>query len=525
MRKQVTFWLTLLCGLSLILAACSAEPQVTQPPTATASPATQPPAAATDTPPAGSPPAASPVPATQAPSSGQPPVDRPPRPTLPALTDEQLRAQLQATRWDLISYLDLSGNRLSLPPGAPVTLAFTPDQVNGSSFCNSYFASYSLQDQRLTISQVGSTLMACEPPRMDLEKMYFQRLSEVSGIELIDNQLFLQDQVGQVLLTYSAAAAGAPMPAAPGIGGGETGQLTPLEAAAVPPGLQAEGLRNALYRSGFTVPGSAQLKDGTYQEAGPAGSTAQTVVRLTDFSAYASLPDGKPAAAVILVTETGGSGGFYELHLLNLLDNGQPADLGSIFLGDRVKINSLAVKEGNFVIDMIGQGPQDPMCCPTQPQTVTVSYQDGQLAKQVQTEATTPVPGAAITATLPTTTTVIPTPVTSLNGAIWQWAEFEDGQGQRLLVNQPYQYVVEFTPNGELRIQADCNSGTGRYTQNGNQLSLEALTLTKMACPPASLSEAFAAHLRDVAVYTLNQNALYLTLKDGAGVMKLTPAP
>lgn len=415
MKKRFVFWLTLLCGLSLILAACSAEPvettapQVTEPPTAApTAPATRPPTAT-----------AMPAPATQAPNVGQPPVDRPARPTLPALTDEQLRAQLQATAWVLTSYLDLNGNRLSLPPGAPVTLAFTLDQVNGASFCNSYFGGYTLQDQRLTIAQVGSTRMACEPPRMDLEKMYFQRLGEVATIEMIDNQLFLQDQAGQVILVYSPTPAGAQPPAAIqpaptvggfGLGGGETGSLTPLEVADAPPGLQAEGLRNALYRSGFTAAGSAQLKDGVYQEAGAPGSASQTTLRLTDFNAYASLPDGKPGAAVILVAETGGSGGFYELHLLGQLDNGQPVDLASIFLGDRVKIDSLAVKDGNFVIDMIAQGPQDPMCCPTQPQTVTISYQAGQLSKQVQTEATAPAPGAPITTTLPTTTTVIPTP-------------------------------------------------------------------------------------------------------------------
>ncbi|MGE5301349.1 MAG: hypothetical protein ACM3MB_10395 [Acidobacteriota bacterium] len=35
------------------------------------------------------------------------------------------------------------------------------------------------------------------------------------------------------------------------------------------------------------------------------------------------------------------------------------------FLGDRVKVHSLEIRDNQFVVAMTTHGPRDPMCCPT----------------------------------------------------------------------------------------------------------------------------------------------------------------
>ena len=67
---------------------------------------------------------------------------------------------------------------------------------------------------------------------------------------------------------------------------------------------------------------------------------------------------------MVLVTQTGGSGTFYDLALLTLERNGWVnSDL--IPLGDRVVIHALVIRDYQVVVHMTTQGPQDPLCCPT----------------------------------------------------------------------------------------------------------------------------------------------------------------
>jgi Na+-translocating ferredoxin:NAD+ oxidoreductase RnfG subunit len=125
-----------------------------------------------------------------------------------------------------------------------------------------------------------------------------------------------------------------------------------------------EQLANMEYQSEFTKSGTALLKDGEYSEEAAPGSATQTSVMLTDLVAFGEL-NGEPAAAVVLVTDPGGSGTFYTLHVV-VNQDGELVDIASTDLGDRVQINSLAIEDGQRIVDMVTHGPDDPMCCPTQ---------------------------------------------------------------------------------------------------------------------------------------------------------------
>jgi hypothetical protein len=98
---------------------------------------------------------------------------------------------------------------------------------------------------------------------------------------------------------------------------------------------------------------------------------------LTEHVAFGDL-NGEPAAVVILVSDSGGSGTFYDLAVV-VEQDGQPVNVATILLGDRVLINSLTIEDGKIAVDMVTQGPDDPFCCPTQQVVNTYDLQGDQL--------------------------------------------------------------------------------------------------------------------------------------------------
>ena len=116
----------------------------------------------------------------------------------------------------------------------------------------------------------------------------------------------------------------------------------------------------------------------------------------------------------------------------------------------------------------------------------------------------------------PVTPIMVPPPIASadpadLTGAAWRW-EGAGGAGA---------YTVEFMPDGRVLVQADCNRGAGRYTQDAaGRLALTAVATTKMGCPAGSQDALFLRQLADVQGYRLNGNVLELQLRAG-GSMRL----
>jgi hypothetical protein len=140
-------------------------------------------------------------------------------------------------------------------------------------------------------------------------------------------------------------------------------------------------LQNLEYRSALTRSGKAPLVNGQYREPAAPGSASSTMVTLTDAVAAGDLTgDGTPGAVVVLATNTGGSGTFMDLAAV-ALQAAAPVNVATVLLGDRVKINSLSLQNGAITVDMITQGPADPMCCPTQHVLEVYRLQGDQLVK------------------------------------------------------------------------------------------------------------------------------------------------
>ncbi len=129
--------------------------------------------------------------------------------------------------------------------------------------------------------------------------------------------------------------------------------------------LSLSDLQNAEYTSEWTTGGTARLSGGEYRERAAPGSAMQTVIRLVETTFGDLDGDGAEDAAVVLATNGGGSGTFYDLAIV-LNQNGEPVHVTSTSLGDRIKLNSLSIENEQVVVDYIGPGPNDPACCPTQ---------------------------------------------------------------------------------------------------------------------------------------------------------------
>jgi LysM repeat protein len=150
-------------------------------------------------------------------------------------------------------------------------------------------------------------------------------------------------------------------------------------AQAAPPGLSPSELANATYPSQYVPAGSVTLDNGSFSEPAAPGSATEITVKMTRYLAYGEL-NGQPAAAVVLVSDPGGSGTFSDLYVM-ASQNGQPTSLASTTLGDRVEINSIAIENNQIVVDMVQAGPDDPLCCPSQHVINTYELQGDQLVE------------------------------------------------------------------------------------------------------------------------------------------------
>ena len=131
-------------------------------------------------------------------------------------------------------------------------------------------------------------------------------------------------------------------------------------------------LSNAVYPIETTASGKAALKNGAYSEP-VADSSGQNTVRLGPQIAYGDLDDtGTQDAAVTLIADSGGSG--TATYLSAALDQaGSLQPVPSVFIGDRIIVQSLEIKDRKILLRWLDRSQTDPMSAPPSLET-TRSY-------------------------------------------------------------------------------------------------------------------------------------------------------
>ena len=115
-------------------------------------------------------------------------------------------AELVGTRWVVETYLNAGGELVQPLADKELTATFDLDRVSGESGCNNYFASYAVDGNALTISQAGSTLMACEPAELMQQEVDFLAALQSAATYTIDgDQLLIANAAGETVLTFRAS--------------------------------------------------------------------------------------------------------------------------------------------------------------------------------------------------------------------------------------------------------------------------------------------------------------------------------
>lgn len=272
-----------------------------------------------------------------------------------------------------------------------------------------------------------------------------------------------------------------------------------------PAGSAQPELANATYKSEWTQNGAATLVNGEYSEEAAPGSATKTVVKLTKHTADGEL-NGQQVTAVILVTDPGGSGTFYDLHLM-VNQEGKPVNVASASLGDRVEIFGVIIANNEIQVDMKVHGPDDPMCCPTQDTVKYFAWQDDKLVETRSEVAESKTEGGSADGS-------------SIVNIVWEWQSFKDQSGQNdITVTDPLSYRLQLLPDSTYRFKADCNVGSGGYTLDGGSLTFQPGPVTLAMCGPQSLSDQYLSLLGQVATYVQEGDKLVLNLMADGGNM------
>jgi len=272
-------------------------------------------------------------------------------------------------------------------------------------------------------------------------------------------------------------------------------------------GLTVDVLKNAEYSSEWTGSKKAPLADGQYQEQAAPGSAIHVVVMLSDRMAFGSSGTGQNTAAVILVTDPGGSGTFYDLAAVVQQDT-KPVHIATAPLGDRIRINSLAMEGDEIVVDMVTQSPDDPFCCPTQQVVRRYGLQENELVQS--------------------SSEIIPA-VSGLEDTLWTLVSYIDSEGEQESVLPDHEITAEFQGDRVVG-SAGCNNYFGAYEVSGDRLTLGPIGSTMMACEDAvnEQEREYLGALENAISYRVMGDQLQLSNAGGMTIlifMKVRPMP
>jgi hypothetical protein len=155
-------------------------------------------------------------------------------------------------------------------------------------------------------------------------------------------------------------------------------------------GFDTKQLGNMVYQLNVVaqaLPGSngfVSLTDGHFEQLYP-DSAVGVVADLVDHAEGDLNADGLDDAAALLAVNTGGTGVFMQLATVTQ-GSGGLSHTATLYLGDRVRVESLVIEDGVLRVRMITHSPEDPMCCPSQSITRDYILQDDLLLTPEQSQ-------------------------------------------------------------------------------------------------------------------------------------------
>lgn len=172
---------------------------------------------------------------------------------------------------------------------------------------------------------------------------------------------------------------------------------------------------------------------------------------------------------------------------------------------DSSLVNVKMLSETNLTAEYVRYRETDALCCPWKTEAVTFTIKpDGAnflLTPETKVSAVGNIENQK------------PEDAVTLKDTVWRWQSSETPMG-KIDVDKPENYQLEFTSDGKVRVQADCNRGSGGYKAAGSSLTFTGIALTRAACLPGSLDSRFLRGLELARTYRIEGNTLLL---EGAG--------
>jgi heat shock protein HslJ len=109
-------------------------------------------------------------------------------------------SSLEGVPWVLVDGIDVEGWEDAAP-----SATFESERVSGSTGCNRYNASHTVDEDALELAAIVSTRMACVPPRDEVERAFLGALERVAGWRVDADELVLVDVDDEELLRFGAA--------------------------------------------------------------------------------------------------------------------------------------------------------------------------------------------------------------------------------------------------------------------------------------------------------------------------------
>jgi heat shock protein HslJ len=112
---------------------------------------------------------------------------------------------LEGTLWKLTQYLGPGNTQVPALAAAAPTGVLQGGVIAGSTGCNQYTGTYTLNGTRLSIEPGATTLRACPEPIMTQEQVFLAALRTVTGYTITGTQLVMTNAAGSAALTFVAA--------------------------------------------------------------------------------------------------------------------------------------------------------------------------------------------------------------------------------------------------------------------------------------------------------------------------------
>lgn len=122
-----------------------------------------------------------------------------------AITPGAQARMLPEGKWKLTDYN--FRQKMAFPiDRSDITLNINGERLGGVSGCNVYGGSYTIEDGKLKIGDLISTMMACDPVKMQFERHYSEMLRSATIFTVENDQLTILDPVTKTFLRFEQVA-------------------------------------------------------------------------------------------------------------------------------------------------------------------------------------------------------------------------------------------------------------------------------------------------------------------------------